>query len=421
MKKGNIIISMIDISERKQQEETLKLNIKEAIKQNQKNKVLQSLLLTLTSSLDKEEILKFILKETKQIVTYSSANIRLLENGSLRVVAEEGYDNYGAGEFIRNSRVLIEQLGGAENFIPKGVVRIIPDTRKDSGWTEFPQTSFILGYIGIPIIWNNETIGLLSLDSDKINTFTQSDAEDLVPFVNAAAVALHSSHLFELAKKEIKKRETTEISIKKSLNEKEILLREIHHRVKNNLSLIMSLINLQSNMLPGNIDPLIFEDLKQRVYTISLVHERLYNSKNLSSVDLESYLIDLTESVRSSSIFKKGIMFDIKIEDKVKIEGDVLVPLALLLNELIVNSVKYAFPKKTGIISILVIDTGKDHKIICRDNGIGIPENREPSQSELGLFLVESLVSQINGSVSFYNDKGAVSTIIFPQKKMRLK
>ena len=414
--KGNILISMIDISERKKHELTLKLNLDNKNEQKQKSEIFQNILLTLTSSLNKEEILKSILRETRKIVPYSSANIRLLENGYLRVAAEEGYDDYGAGEFIRNSRFLIKQLGEAEKYLPKGIIRIIPDTRKDSGWTEFPKTSFILGYIGLPIKWDNKTIGLLSLDSDKINTFSQLDADNLGPFVNAAAVALHNSHLFELATKEVLKRKTTEISIKKSLEEKEILLREIHHRVKNNLSLIMSLINLQSGMLPDKINPLIFEDLKQRVYTISLVHEKLYISKNLSSIDLESYLINLTESVKSSSIFKEGIKFTIKIEDKVEIEGDTLVPLALLLNELIVNSVKHAFPDTPGNIYINVCYSEKKHKIIFRDNGIGIPENREPSSSELGLFLVESLVSQINGNVSFHNDGGAVTTITFPSK-----
>jgi len=414
--KGNILISMIDISERKQQEKILRVNIIEANKQNKKNKVLQSVLLTLTSSLDKKEILKSILKEVRKIAHYSCANIRLLENGILRVAAEEGYDDYGAGEFIRNSRVLVEQLGEAEKFLPKGIVRIIPDTRKDSGWTDFPQTSFILGYIGLPIKWDNKTIGLLSLDSDKINTFTQIDADNLGPFVNAAAVALHSSHLFELATEEVSKRKTTEISIQKSLEEKEILLKEIHHRVKNNLSLIMSLINLQSSMLPDNINPLIFEDLKQRVYTISLVHERLYRSKNLSSVDLKSYLIDLIGSVRSSSIYKECIEFSINIEGAIEIEGTILVPLALLLNELLVNSVKYAFPVKPGTISITVSDNSLQHVIVFRDNGIGLPENRSNEISQLGLFLVESLVSQINGTVSFKNDGGAVTTITFPKK-----
>ncbi len=414
--KGNIIISMIDISERKFHEETIKKNLNQSKEQKQKTEVLQSILFSLTSSLNKEEILKSILKEARKIIPYSCANIRFLKNGYLTVTASHGYNKYGAENFIKKSSLKVENLGDTKKFLKSGRINIIPDTMNYSGWTMFPETSYIRGYIGLPIKWKDQILGLLSLESDKINTFTQRDAENLEPFANAAAVALHSSHLFELATDEVLIRKTTEITIKKSLKEKEILLREIHHRVKNNLSLIMSLINLQSGMLPEKINPLIFEDLKQRVYTISLVHERLYSSKNLSNVDLESYLIDLTESVKSSSIFKPGISFIIQIEDKVELEGNILVPLALLLNELIVNSVKYAFPEKPGSISISVNDNGKDHIIIFKDNGIGIPENIETSPSQLGLFLVESLVSQINGTVNFHNDHGAVATIIFPRK-----
>lgn len=413
---GNILISMIDISERKLHEDTIKNNLRKVKKQKQRTEVLQSIIFSLTSSLDKEEILKSILIEAKKIIPYSCANIRLLKNGYLTVAVSFGYNKFGAENFINGSSLQIEKLGDSEIFLKSGVINIISDTRNYFKWTTFPETSYIRGYIGIPIKWKDQTLGLLSLESDKINTFTQSDAENLKPFANAAAVALHNSRLFDIATKEVLKRETTETIIKKSLKEKEILLREIHHRVKNNLTIIMSLINLQGAMLPDNIDPYIFEDLKQKIYTISLVHKRLYRSKNLSSVDLKLYLSDLTESVKLSSMFKEGIQFFIETEERIEIEATILVPLALLLNELIVNSVKYAFPDKPGIISIIVIDEGKYHKIIFRDNGIGIPEKRDSSASELGLFLVESLISQINGSVSFYNDGGAVTAISFPKK-----
>ncbi len=413
---GNILVSMMDITKRKQTEDTLTHTIEQVKEQKKRTKVLQNVLLTLTSSLDKEKILNAILQEVRKIIPFSCADIRLLENEYLRVAAEVDYNKYGLGNFIKNYTVKIEEFGDVSKYIKSGEIHIIPNTHAYPGWTIFPETSFIMGYIGIPIRWDNKIIGLLSLNSDKTDTFTKVDAEKLVPFAHAAAVALQSSYLFELAKDEVRKRKETEASIKKSLSEKEILLREIHHRVKNNLSLIMSLINLQSDMLPTDKSSLIFEDLKQRVYTISLVHERLYSSKNLSSIDLESYLIDLTESVRSSSIFKEGIEFKLDIEDNLEMKADTMVPLALLINELIVNSVKYAFPKESGIISIKVSNEGNSHTIVVRDNGIGLPEDQKIPSSQLGLSLVESLASQIGGSVSFANDKGAVSTIIFPCK-----
>jgi two-component sensor histidine kinase len=396
---GNMLISMMDITKIKDREDFVRDSIIMASEQRKRSEVLQSILLTLTYSLNREKILNAILLEAKKIVPYSTANIRLLQNKKLNVVASVGYENFEAADFIKQSSISTKEFGDAEKYLDTGTINIIADTNVDPGWKVFPETSFIRGYIGIPFKWKGEISGLLSLDSDKTGTFLESDIEKLEPFAHAVTVALQSSHLFETIKIELEKRKQIELSIKKSLGEKEILLKEIHHRVKNHLTLIMSLINLQSDMLSNNINPNIFEGLKQRIYTISLVHERLYNSKNLSSIELKSYLIDLTSSIRTLSLFKEGIEFKMNMKDDIEIKSDTLIPLALLLNELIINSVKYAFPNEPGIISIDVSEEDGDYEIVFKDNGIGIPEDREQSSSQMGLFLVESLVAQIDGSV----------------------
>ncbi len=413
--KGNILISMMDISKRIEKEDILSSSISNATKQRKRSEVLQKILLTLTSSFEREKILNTILMEAKKIVPYSTANIRLLNSNSLKVVTSVGYDIFGAEDFIVNHSVSIKDFGDVENYLNNGKINIIEDTHKYHRWSVFPATSFIRGYIGIPFKWKGVYSGLLSLESDKTGTFSESDIEKLEPFAHALTVALQSSHLFETTKKELEKRKQIEASIKKSLGEKEILLREIHHRVKNNLALVMSLINLQSDMVSSEINPIIFENLKQRVYTISLVHEMLYNSENLLSINLKSYIIDLTSSIKGSSLFQEGIKIQISMRDNIEIEADTLVPLALMMNELIINSVKHAFPEKSGIISIIV-NTEKDkYKIRVKDNGIGFPDNKKESSSLLGMDLVESMAAQLKGSVNFKNNNGAVSTIVFPQ------
>ncbi|MCK5674705.1 MAG: hypothetical protein KAH95_15100, partial [Spirochaetales bacterium] len=354
--------------------------------------------------------------EVKKIVPYTTANIRLLNSKTLQVVAAVGYDIFGADDFIKKHSVSIKKLGDVEIYLNSGEISIIEDTHKYPDWSIFPETSFIRGYIGIPFKWKGEFSGLLSLESDKTGTFSESDIEKLEPFSHAITVALQSSYLFETTNKELEKRKQIEASIKKSLGEKEILLREIHHRVKNNLALVMSLINLQSDMVSSDINPIIFENLKQRVYTISLVHEMLYNSENLSTINLKSYIIDLTSSIRGSSLFKEGIIIQISMSDNIEIEADTLVPLALMMNELIINSVKHAFPEKTGIIDIIVSIEKDNYEIKVKDNGIGFPDNKKESSSLLGIDLVESMAAQIKGSVNFENDSGAVTTILFPSK-----
>ncbi len=413
-RKDNILVTMMDISKRKHNEENLIKAVALAEEQKTRTLTLQNILFHLCSSLNRDEILNAILKEVKNIIPYSCANIKLLENGYLKVVSETGYDKFEAGNFIRKSYFKVTELGDTDFHLKHGTISIIPDTRKYPNWRIFKETEFILGFIGIPLFSkNNIAMGLLALESDTAGLFSESDIEKLLPFAHAASVALQSSLLFDKTKEEMKKHERIENSLEKSLREKEILLREIHHRVKNNLGLIMSLINLQGSMLKNNINPFIFEDLKQRVYTISLVHERLYSGRNLSSIDLRSYLLDLTASIQSSAIFMNGIVFELNIEEDIEIKPDTLVPLALLLNELIINSVKYAFTDTPGIISITLNKTGKNNQIIFRDNGIGFPETRVHSQEQIGIDLVESLAAQIGGSADFMTDNGAVIKITF--------
>jgi two-component sensor histidine kinase len=413
--KGNMLLSMMDISERKNKEESISNSISRVSEQRKRTEVLQSILLTLTSTLDKEKILNAILLEAKKIVPYTSANIRLLENDLLKVVAAIGYDKFGAEDYIKKSFIKAKELGNALEILESEKINIISDTWLYPFWRAFPETAYIRGYIGLPFKWKGRNSGLLSLDSDKTDSFSESDKKKLEPFAHAITVALQNSYLFETTKIELDKRKQIEKIVKKSLGEKEILLREIHHRVKNNLSLVMSLINLQNDMVPNEINPGIFEDLKQRVYTISLVHEMLYNSTDLSSVDLKSYLIDLTGTIRGNSFFKHGITFQINIKDNIEIAADTLVPLALMLNEVLTNSVKHAFREKVGIISITVSIKKGEYKIIMRDNGVGFPENRKESTSLLGLDLVESMAAQIKGRVNYKNDGGAVTTILFPR------
>ncbi len=413
-REDTLLVSMMDISKRKHSEKSLQKAVTLAEEQKARTQILQNILFHLCSSLNRDDILNAILKEGKRIIPYSCANIKLLKNGFLKVVSETGYDKFGAGDFIRKFYIKATELGDTDFYLKHDKISIIPDTRVYSNWRVFKETEFVHGYISIPLTFNNNvSMGLLAFESDTAGLFSEKDIEKLLPFAHAASVALQSSFLFEKAKQEMEKKENIEKSIKKSLKEKEILLREIHHRVKNNLSLIMSLINLQSSMLESSIDPVIFEDLKQRVYTISLVHEQLYSSTNLSSIDLRSYLLDLTAAIQSSAIFMDGIIFELNIEENIEIEPDTLVPLSLLLNELLINSVKHAFTDTPGTISITLSRTGEKYQIIFKDNGIGFPEKRVHSQEKIGIDLVETLAAQIGGSVELSNDHGAVVKILF--------
>jgi PAS domain S-box-containing protein len=186
-----------------------------------------------------------------------------------------------------------------------------------------------------------------------------------------------------------------------SLKEKEVMLKEIHHRVKNNLQIISSLLNLQSGKIKNNEDLELFNESQHRVKSMAMIHELLYKSKELGKIDFAEYLKKLISSLRQSYSPRKNIIFRINIKN-VFLDIESSVPFGLIINELVTNSFKYAFPdKKDGEIIIDVEKTDKDNlRLIYSDNGIGIPESINIFETKtLGLRLVNILIQQLGGSL----------------------
>lgn len=191
--------------------------------------------------------------------------------------------------------------------------------------------------------------------------------------------------------------------LEQSLAEKEMLLKEVHHRVKNNLQIISGLLDKQARLTPDeNIKKLIREG-QDRVFSIALVHQNLYQSNNLSAVAIKSYLELLTKSIATSQAADiQRISTILEIEDKM-IDIDTIIPLGLMLNELITNCYKYAFEdKKEGCITIRFKQNEQFVLLTVADNGVGLPEGFDIRQTHsLGLSLVRGLVRQLNGTLRY--------------------
>jgi two-component sensor histidine kinase len=208
---------------------------------------------------------------------------------------------------------------------------------------------------------------------------------------------------------------------RKSLNEKELLLKEIHHRVKNNLQIIVSLLKLQARYINDPKDLQIFNSSRSRVETMSLIHEKLYRSKDLSDIDLGSYLKDLiTHILKAYRVNNEEVNFEITAEP-INLTIDTAIPCGLIINELINNTIKYAFPEgHKGSITVDIKKSDDDIVLEVCDNGIGIPESFDISRSDsLGLQLVETLIKQISGTVTVDTSKGTKFTIKFREIKYR--
>jgi PAS domain S-box-containing protein len=215
---------------------------------------------------------------------------------------------------------------------------------------------------------------------------------------------------------DITKRKKIEEQLRRLLSEKETLLKEVHHRVKNNMQMISSLIRLQARRIKNEYIKKTLEDSQNRIRSMALVHEILYKSENLSDINFSKYIKRIVSDLLLLSR-EKHVSLDLKIE-RVPIGLDSAIACGLIVNELVSNSLKYAFlGKGAGEISIKFI-TGKGRaKLTVKDNGVGLPENFNiHSLNSLGLQLVETFVKQLSGTLDISSKNGAEFSITFPIK-----
>ncbi|MCG6551848.1 MAG: PAS domain-containing protein [Candidatus Magnetominusculus sp. LBB02] len=191
-----------------------------------------------------------------------------------------------------------------------------------------------------------------------------------------------------------------------SIKEKEVLMREVHHRVKNNLQIVAGLVGLQLNHVEDEKYKAMFNETRDRIKSIAMVHERLYHSKGLTNVDLKQYVQNLSNDLFASfGIDTSTFSLNLNVEN-VSIAVDTAVPLGLIINELFTNALKYAFPdKKMGEINIAISATdGGEIEMVISDNGVGFPADLDFENAKtLGLFLVNILVKQIEGTIELDN------------------
>lgn len=218
--------------------------------------------------------------------------------------------------------------------------------------------------------------------------------------------------------RDITEREKAENQIVQSLQEKEILLKEIHHRVKNNLQIISSLLDLQETYVKENETAVnVLKESQNRVLSMAMIHEMLYQSKDLSQINFSDYLRNLVTSLFHTYGVENKIDLMITVEDYF-FNVETAVPMGLIISELVSNSLKYAFPDgRCGELSISIEYEDNDFQLIISDDGIGFPEDVDFKRvnSSLGLQLVNSLVNQLDGTIELDRSHGTRFIIKFKE------
>ncbi|KAF2517128.1 tetratricopeptide repeat-containing sensor histidine kinase [Flavobacterium foetidum] len=242
----------------------------------------------------------------------------------------------------------------------------------------------------------------------------------IVVILSALVVLLYNR--FRLKKKtneqlEIKQQKITEQNElnKKMLLEKEWLLKEIHHRVKNNLQIVISLLNTQSAYLDNEDALMAIQNSKHRMHAMSLIHQKLYQSDNLANIDMSWYIYELISNMKECFNTDDKINFVLNTE-KVYLDVAQAVPLGLIINEAINNAIKYAFPAdRKGEVKIVLKNIGyNNYELLIMDNGIGLPDGfDEIERDSLGMNLMMGLTDQIDGIFEMKSDNGLKLKITF--------
>lgn len=228
--------------------------------------------------------------------------------------------------------------------------------------------------------------------------------------------------LVEIFNAMIRNREKAEESLReseeglhRSLKEKEVMLQEIHHRVKNNLQLINSLLSLQAESVDDSRIRAMFEECRNRIRSMAFIHEKLYSSTDMAHVDFKTYLESLV-SVIAATYKGQDVVCSVEMEP-LTLNVNVGIPCGLIINELVSNSLKYAFPDgRNGTIKIgITKNTGGTYVLTAEDDGIGFPREVDfRSTSTLGLMLVNVLTRQICGTIELSRENGTKFIITFP-------
>ncbi len=213
---------------------------------------------------------------------------------------------------------------------------------------------------------------------------------------------------------DITERKNAEDKIKQSLREKNVLLKEVHHRVKNNLGIIMALLQLQSRATSDTNASAILDDMHSRIMSMALVHEKLYEAADFSSISLKTYInVFVTNIFDSLGSGMEKVTYELDIED-IALSIDAMIPLGLILNELITNSLRHAFRGGEGTISISLSADGEEKTLVFSDDGVSIPEEVDIHNAKtLGLNIINTLSGQLKGSIEIDRSGGTKFIIRF--------
>jgi len=333
------------------------------------------------------------------------------------------FDRFGIWFFLPDHRTMRGSFGTDQNgdlqdersmrlpIVERHLQELIPSKKPMVLFEDEDLRDFRGGIVGkgshvVAGLWNGEEIiGLIGADNlIRKHPICESDTR----LLNLYSASL--GHLFTLRRAEDR--------IRNDLEEKNVMLKEIHHRVRNNLNVITSLLSLQADRVATKEEALeAFEESRNRIHAMALVHTNLYKEEDFSRIDMTSFVQNLTQNL--SQVYPKDVTIDLQIED-ISLDLNNAVPCGLILNELVTNALKHAFPGESRGVIRIVFRILKENtcEMTVQDDGVGLPKEIDVRKAaSLGLLIVNQLVDQIDGRLEVKRKEGTMFQIKFPAGK----
>lgn len=372
-----------------------------------------------------EEVLWLVTKHAIAKLDYVDCVVYMLDADGKYLTQKAAHGPKNPINFdIENPIKLKLGEGICGNVALTGNPEVISNTQIDERYKLDDSLRF--SEISVPIISsNNEVIGVIDSEHPELNFFSQIDLEILTTIASMTSSKLqqigykeeleeHKTSLQETIHQQtqqlqqiIRKLQETNEELKEREKEKAILLKEIHHRVKNNLQIVSSLLSLQSSYVENLDDKKAFLDCQNRILSMSAIHEQLYLKDHFGYIDMKSYIEDLCMRLQTSMVHKKEITFCFDIQN-LSFDIDTAVPIGLIITEVITNSLKHAFVEPDGkIIVHLACENTGENVLEIADNGKGFDVNSRIDS--MGMTIIDTLAEQIEGTLFIKSNNDGTS------------
>ena len=347
-----------------------------------------------------EKILDFL----GRTIDLVSASVQLLVEDHLKIVAFRGFLedevvkelSFPLENPFPNARVVLERRSIALADIREAFPHFSEEPEKY-------QSGHIRSWLGVPMMLGDRVVGVITVDRAEVRPFTDEEGQLVTTFAAHVAAAINNAQLYR--------------DLARLAETREFLLRELHHRVKNNMQLVSSILSLQGRSLKDHRAREVLREVQLRVRSLGLVHEALHEAVEVGTIDLASYLRSVVNSVLSEYSVEAPLLPEFDVET-VKVGVDVSVPLGLIVGEMVLNAVKHAYPNNGGgplRVGLTVEDCRAT--LTVADEGTGLPEKVSPEEPmSFGLSLLNALSQQLQGELSVERSGGTAWSLDFSLK-----